>query len=83
MKDKEGVYEYAKYSSFYIGGSSTDYTLHISGFNGSSGVGDSLGFQIVINSALKTMPMMIILQIVQFYLLVHGGRTIVSILILM
>ena len=44
MKDKDGVYGYANYSSFYIGGSSTDYTLHISGFSGSSGVGDSLAF---------------------------------------
>ena len=42
MKDKDGVYGYAKYSLFYIGGSSTDYTLHISGYSGPSGVGDSL-----------------------------------------
>ena len=44
MKDKDGVYGYAKYSSFYIGSSSTDYTLHVSGFSGSSGVGDSLDY---------------------------------------
>ena len=34
MEDKDGVYGYAKYvvySSFYIGGSSNDYTLHILG----------------------------------------------------
>ena len=42
MEDKDGVYGYAKYSSFYIGGSSTDYTLHKSGLSSSSGVGDSL-----------------------------------------
>ena len=42
MEDKDGVYGYAKYSSFYIGGSSTDYTLHISGYSGPSNVGDSL-----------------------------------------
>ena len=44
MKDKNGVYGYAKYSSFYIGGSSTDYTLRISGYSGPSEVGDSLAY---------------------------------------
>ena len=44
MNDKDGVYGYAKYSSFYIGGFSTDYTLHISGFSGPSEVGDSLDY---------------------------------------
>ena len=44
MKDKDGVYGYANYSSFYIGGSSTDYTLHISGYSGPSNVGDSLAY---------------------------------------
>ena len=44
MKDKDGVFGYAKYSSFYIGSSSTDYTLHISGFSGPSEVGDSLDY---------------------------------------
>ena len=44
MRDEADVYRYAKYSSFYIGGSSTDYTLHISGYSGSSGVGDALAF---------------------------------------
>ena len=43
MKDKNGVYGYAEYSSFYIG-SSTDYTLHISGYSGPSNVGDSLDY---------------------------------------
>ena len=44
MKDQDGVFQYAKYSSFYIGGSSTDYTLHISGYSGPSEVGDSLDY---------------------------------------
>ena len=44
MKDKDGVYGYANYSSFYIGGSSTDYTLHVSGYSGPSNVGDSLAY---------------------------------------
>ena len=44
MKDQDGVYGYANYSSFYIGGSSTDYTLHISGYSGPSNVGDSLAY---------------------------------------
>ena len=35
MRDEDGVNRYAKYSSFYIGGSSTDYTLHVSGYSGS------------------------------------------------
>ena len=45
MEDKDGVYGYAKYIvyfSFYIGGCSNDYTLHISGYSGPSNVGDSL-----------------------------------------
>ena len=44
MNDTDGVYGYAKYSSFYIGGSSTDYTLHVSGYSGPSEVGDSLTY---------------------------------------
>ena len=44
MKDKDGVYGYAKYSSFYIGSSSTDYTLHVSGYSGPFEVGDSLAY---------------------------------------
>ena len=42
MRDKSGVKGYAKYSTFYIGGSTTDYTLHVSGYSGN--VGDSLGY---------------------------------------
>ena len=44
MRNEDGVNINAKYSSFYIGGSSTDYTLHVSGFSGSSGVGDALTY---------------------------------------
>ena len=44
MRDQNDAYRYAKYSSFYIGGSSTDYTLHVSGFSGSSGVQDALTY---------------------------------------
>ena len=44
MKDKDDVYGYAKYSLFYIGGSSTDYALRIAGYSGSSEVGDSLTY---------------------------------------
>ena len=40
MRDKNGSSAYASYSTFYIGGSTTDYTLHVSGYNGSAG--DSL-----------------------------------------
>ena len=37
LRDKSGVKAYAKYSTFYIGGSTTDYTLHVSGYNGTAG----------------------------------------------
>ena len=40
MRDKDGNSVYASYSTFYIGGSTTDYTLHVSGYNGTTG--DSL-----------------------------------------
>ena len=42
MRDKIGVKRYANYSTFYIGGSTTDYTLHVSGYNGTAG--DSLTY---------------------------------------
>ena len=42
LKDKSGVEAYAKYSTFYIGGSTTDYTLHVSGYSGCAG--DSLDY---------------------------------------
>ena len=40
MRDKNGSSAYASYSTFYIGGSTTDYTLHVSGYSGTAG--DSL-----------------------------------------
>ena len=40
MRDKNGNSAYASYSTFYIGGSTTDYTLHVSGYSGTAG--DSL-----------------------------------------
>ena len=43
MTDQYDRNEYAKYSSFYVGGSSTYYTLHVSGFRG-SGVADALAY---------------------------------------
>ena len=42
MRDKDGNTAYASYSTFYIGGSTTDYTLHVSGYNGTAG--DSLAY---------------------------------------
>ena len=37
MRDKDGNTAYASYSTFYIGGSITDYTLHVSGYSGTAG----------------------------------------------
>ena len=42
MRDKNGNSAYASYSTFYIGGSTTYYTLHVSGYNGTAG--DSLSY---------------------------------------
>ena len=42
MRDKDGNSAYASYSTFYIGGSTTDYTLHVSGYSGTAG--DSLEY---------------------------------------
>ena len=42
MRDKNGNSAYASYSTFYIGNSTTDYTLHVSGYNGTAG--DSLTY---------------------------------------
>ena len=42
MRDKHGISAYASYSTFYIGGSTTDYTLHVSGYSGTAG--DSLTY---------------------------------------
>ena len=37
MRDKDGNSAYASYSTFYIGGSTTDYALHVSGNSGTAG----------------------------------------------
>ena len=37
MRDKDGKSAYASYSTFYIGSSKTDYTLHVSGYSGTAG----------------------------------------------
>ena len=42
LRDQSGIDAYAKYSTFYIGGSTTDYTLHVSGYSGTAG--DSLAY---------------------------------------
>ena len=42
MRDKNGNSAFASYSTFYIGGSTTNYTLHVSGYNGTAG--DSLAY---------------------------------------
>ena len=41
MRDKNGTTAYASYSTFYIDGSTTEYTLHVSGYSGTAG--NSLG----------------------------------------
>ena len=41
MRDKNGNSAYASYSTFYIGSSTNDYRLHVSGYSGTAG--DSLG----------------------------------------
>ena len=42
MRDKNNNKGYASYSTFYIGSSTTDYTLHVSGYSGTAG--DSLAY---------------------------------------
>ena len=42
MRDKNGNNAYASYSTFYIGSSTTNYRLHISGYSGTAG--DSLTY---------------------------------------
>ena len=37
MRDKNGISGYASYSTYYIGGFTTDYTLHVSGYSGTAG----------------------------------------------
>ena len=36
MRYKNGNTSYASYSTFYIGGSTTNYTLHVSGYSGTA-----------------------------------------------
>ena len=43
IEDFSGKTAYAKYSFFYIGGQSTDYTLHVTGYSGTAG--DALAYQ--------------------------------------
>ena len=42
MRNKNNNSAYASYSTFYIGGSTTDYILHVSGYSGTAG--DSLAY---------------------------------------
>ena len=51
MKDKDGNSEYASYSTFYIGGSTTDYTLHVSGYSGTAG--DALAYHNLMKFSTK------------------------------
>ena len=37
LRDKSKASKYATYSKFHIGGSSTDYTLHVNGYIGITG----------------------------------------------
>ena len=83
MEDKDGVYGYAtcKYSSFYIGGSYTDYTLHISRYSG-SGLRDGLTYNNGFKFSTKDNDNDHHL-IVQLDIMVDGGMEIVIFLILM
>ena len=51
MRDKDGNSAYASYSTFYIGNSTTDYTLHVSGYNGTAG--DSLAYHNLMKFSTK------------------------------
>ena len=51
MRDKNGNSAYASYSNFYIGGSTTDYTLHVSGYSGTAG--DSLTYHNLMKFSTK------------------------------
>ena len=51
MRDKIAIKRYAKYSTFYIGGSTTDYTLHVSGYSGTAG--DSLAYHNLMKFSTK------------------------------
>ena len=51
MRDKDGNSAYASYSTFYIDNSTTDYTLHVSGYSGTAG--DSLVIHNLMNFTTK------------------------------
>ena len=51
MIDKNNNSAYASYSTFYIGGSTTDYTLHVSGYSGTAG--DSLAIHNLMKYSTK------------------------------
>ena len=51
MRYKNGSSAYASYSTFYIGGSTTDYTLQISGYSGTAR--DSLAYHNLMKFSTK------------------------------
>ena len=72
MRDKNGNNAYARYSTFYIGGSTTDYTLHVSGYNGTAG--DSLTYHNLMKfTTIDTMTMINTVVIVPLYFTGLGG----------
>ena len=70
MKDTSGNNQYASYSTFYIGGSTTDYTLHVSGYSGTAGDSHIITSW---NLLLKTMTMINTVVIVPLYFMGLGG----------
>ena len=71
MRDKDGNSAYASYSSFYIDGSTADYTLHVSGYSGTAG--DALTQHDCMTMIMIKEPMII----VPFCIQVDGGIRIV------
>ena len=51
IRDRNGNSEYASYSTFYIGNSTTDYNLHASRYSGTGG--DSLGVHSIMKFTTK------------------------------
>ena len=51
MKDKNGNSPYASYSTLCIGGFTTDYILHVSGYNGTAG--DALAYHNLMKFSTK------------------------------
>ena len=51
MIDKNGNSRYASYSTFYIGSSTTNYRLHVSGYSGTAG--DSLAYHNLMEFSTK------------------------------